>query len=167
MRFAGFMLGVLLAGLIAVAGSGRASAEFSGATLLRGDFNCDGGNNSLDALIILQYTAGLTPHPKCKSLANLNGDGMISALDAALLLQVDADLVRYFKRYGNLARGETPGCTLITNESESIEIIGTIPTFAPGQYVHVWGFFIDSGKGCAFESMRIFSITYFEPIPKG
>jgi hypothetical protein len=117
-------------------------------------------------LVILQYVAKLTPHPKCKSLANLDGNGEMSAVDASLLLQVDAHLVGYFKRYGYLARGEIPGCTVITNDTQNIEIIGTIPEFAPGQYVHVWGFFGPRHKGCGLESMRIFSITYFEPIPK-
>jgi hypothetical protein len=166
MRLAVLVLAACLIGFGALAGSGSASAESSGASLLPGDFTCDDSSDSIDALVILQYDAKLTPHPKCKSLADLDGNGELSAVDATLVLQIDANLVSYFKRYGYLARGEIPGCTLITNETQTIEIRGNIPEFAPGQYVHVWGFFIDGGKGCAFETMNIFSITYFEPIPK-
>jgi hypothetical protein len=167
MRFAVLvLLAACLMGLGGLLGARGAAAESSGASLLPGDFTCDDSSDSIDALVMLQYVAKLTPYPKCKSLADLDGNGELSAVDATLVLQLDAGLVHYFKRYGNLARGESPGCILITNEAQTIEIRGNIPEFAPGQYVHVWGFFIDSGKGCAFETLRIFSITYFEPIPK-
>ncbi|MDZ4278420.1 MAG: PKD domain-containing protein, partial [Dehalococcoidia bacterium] len=54
------------------------------------DVNCDGSANSIDALYILQVTAGLQSFMACANVANVNGDDIVSALDALLLLQYEA-----------------------------------------------------------------------------
>jgi len=62
--------------------------------VLRGDGNCDGRVNSLDALAVLQFSAGLLAHLACGDAADANRNGTVNALDAALILQYDAGLIR-------------------------------------------------------------------------
>jgi hypothetical protein len=63
---------------------------------LLGDVNCDGRVNSLDALAVLQYSAGLLGSLPCQTNADVNDDGTVNALDAALILQYDAGLLDEF-----------------------------------------------------------------------
>ena len=56
-----------------------------------GDANCDGEVSSMDAALILQFTAGLLGDLPCN--ADANGDGNIDAIDAALVLQFTAGLL--------------------------------------------------------------------------
>ena len=58
-----------------------------------GDANCDGNMNSLDALAILQFSAGLIDSLPCPDEADVNGNGRVDSLDAALVLQFVAGLV--------------------------------------------------------------------------
>lgn len=67
------------------------SGTTSGSGLV-GDANCNGGVDSLDALFILQFSAGLLPSLGCPQNADANGDGAVSSLDAALVLQYAAGL---------------------------------------------------------------------------
>ncbi len=60
---------------------------------LTGDANCDGIVNSIDALIVLQYKAGLRNTVPCPDLADYNNDGQITSVDAALILQDNAGLI--------------------------------------------------------------------------
>jgi hypothetical protein len=60
---------------------------------LAGDANCDRRVNSLDALAVLQKSAGLIAGVGCSVAADVNLDGSIGALDAALILQYTAGLV--------------------------------------------------------------------------
>jgi hypothetical protein len=55
-----------------------------------GDVNDDGTVNALDALAILQYSAGLTHDLPNLPSADVNGDGTVNALDALLVLQQGA-----------------------------------------------------------------------------
>lgn len=59
---------------------------------LPGDANCDHLVNSLDAALVLQYTAGLIDSLSCPD-ADYNHTGGVNALDAALILQKDAGLI--------------------------------------------------------------------------
>lgn len=52
-----------------------------------GDSLCDDLVDSIDALIILQYSAGILSSLQCAERADVNGDGSADALDAALILQ--------------------------------------------------------------------------------
>jgi hypothetical protein len=58
-----------------------------------GDVNCNGVADSIDALLILQRTAGLLSSLACEENADVNGDGEIDALDALLVLQYVAGLI--------------------------------------------------------------------------
>jgi hypothetical protein len=58
-----------------------------------GDASCDGSVNSIDAAVILQYTADLTPSVPCPQNADVDGNLHISSLDAALVLQFGAGLL--------------------------------------------------------------------------
>ena len=62
------------------------------ATLI-GDANCDGLVDPLDAVIVLQLTAGLLFVLPCPESADMNSDGATNAVDAALILQFHAGLV--------------------------------------------------------------------------
>ena len=58
-----------------------------------GDSLCDGVIDSIDALVILQYSAGLITSKPCADSADVNGDGSADALDATLILQFVAGLL--------------------------------------------------------------------------
>ena len=55
-----------------------------------GDVNCDGETNSIDAALVLQYTAALIDTLDCALGADVNMDGFIESIDAALILQFEA-----------------------------------------------------------------------------
>ncbi len=52
--------------------------------------------SSIDALLILQYVAGLAPSLPCRYLGDVNVDGDITAEDAALVLEYTARLIEHF-----------------------------------------------------------------------
>ncbi len=160
----GLVAAFLLLGLLFVGSASPEAAEGSEGAylLLPGDIDCDDATTSIDGLIILQFVAGVTPLPECKSVADLSGNGGLDAIDAALVLQVDAGLVSPVGRDGNLARGKTPGCVLlIINDGWSIQVIGAVPEPAPpGYFLRVRGFSATPDKDCADEALRIFSSTY-------
>jgi hypothetical protein len=58
-----------------------------------GDVNCDGRVNSVDAQLVLQYTADLIDSLPCPDAADMNDDGRITAVDAAIILQIEAGLL--------------------------------------------------------------------------
>jgi hypothetical protein len=59
-----------------------------------GDLNADGHTNSLDALSVLFYQAGMMEPPDKTWLggADVNCDSSVNAIDASIILQVDAGL---------------------------------------------------------------------------
>jgi hypothetical protein len=60
---------------------------------MKGDANGDGNTNSIDAAIVLQYTAGLVSSLPNLANADTNHDGAVDSIDAALILQIDAGLL--------------------------------------------------------------------------
>ncbi len=58
------------------------------------DVNCDGAVNTIDALFLLQFDAGLMESLPCEQNADVNADGRINSLDAVLILQFDAGLLQ-------------------------------------------------------------------------
>ena len=62
--------------------------------ILLGDANCDGSVNSIDAAVILQFSAGLTDLPACPLNADLNSSGDITSVDATIVLQAVAGLLQ-------------------------------------------------------------------------
>ncbi len=59
---------------------------------LIGDADCNGAVNSRDALLVLQFEAGLIDTLPCLDLGDVNEDGSIDSLDAGLIKQIDAGL---------------------------------------------------------------------------
>jgi hypothetical protein len=60
---------------------------------LAGDSDCNGATNSIDATLVLQYSAGLMAMLPCGDSADVNNDGVVDSRDAALILQHTAGLV--------------------------------------------------------------------------
>ena len=58
-----------------------------------GDALCDGRWDSIDALAVLQFSAGTISFLPCSENADVNGDGSVDALDASLILQHVAGLL--------------------------------------------------------------------------
>lgn len=62
-------------------------------TRIAGDANCNRVVNAIDAVIVLQYGAGLLFELPCWESADVNRDGDWTAIDAALILQYEAGLL--------------------------------------------------------------------------
>ncbi len=63
-----------------------------------GDVNCDGAVNEIDALLVLQYEAGLAPILPCPSGGDVNRDGAVNSIDALLILQLNVGLMGWLPR---------------------------------------------------------------------
>jgi hypothetical protein len=59
---------------------------------IAGDANCDGVISSVDAVLVLQYSAGLLAAFPCDANADIDHDGAVTSLDAALILQLVAEV---------------------------------------------------------------------------
>lgn len=59
-----------------------------------GDLNVDGRTNSLDALAVLEFDAGMMQAPTKTWFggADVNCDSSVNSIDASVILQVDAGL---------------------------------------------------------------------------
>jgi hypothetical protein len=60
-----------------------------------GDASCDETVDSIDAALVLQFTARLVGSLPCQTAAEVNGDGHVDAIDAALILQHVAGLISF------------------------------------------------------------------------
>lgn len=58
-----------------------------------GDVDCDGVVTSIDALLILQFHAGLMLSLPCPENADVNEDSRVDSIDAALILQHESCLI--------------------------------------------------------------------------
>ncbi len=64
-----------------------------GTPIQLGDVNCDHAVTSVDAALILQFSAGLVSSLACQAAGDVNRDGAITPIDAALILQLAAGLI--------------------------------------------------------------------------
>jgi hypothetical protein len=80
--------------LISTGGSASAGPMMGSKT---GDANMDGVTNSLDALRVMSYDAGLLPMPPydgaLHATSDVNCDKLLNAIDASLILQHTAGLI--------------------------------------------------------------------------
>ena len=60
---------------------------------LKGDVNCSGTVDAIDAALILQFSAALVSQLPCLENADVNTDGAVTSVDAALVLQAVAGLI--------------------------------------------------------------------------
>lgn len=58
-----------------------------------GDVNCDGVVDSIDAVFVLWFNAGVLGILPCAKNADANQDGLINSLDALVILQFHAFLL--------------------------------------------------------------------------
>ncbi|MEX0786323.1 MAG: dockerin type I domain-containing protein [Dehalococcoidia bacterium] len=61
-----------------------------------GDVNCSTSLDSVDAALILQFSAGLIGSLGCPANGDVNGDGNVNALDAVFVLQLIGGLISAF-----------------------------------------------------------------------
>lgn len=92
---------------------------------LYGDASCDGRVNSIDAAVVLQYSAGILQSLGCPANADVNGDGRANSLDSALILQYAAGLIAYL----GPPIGPTPTNTLVPTTTNTPVSTAT-PTLA-------------------------------------
>lgn len=89
---------LVIAGLLVLPGFGMSAVPVAACGEVHpktGDLNSDGLANSLDALEILFYQAGLVasePDARWMGGADVDCDGSVDSIDATLILQVDAGL---------------------------------------------------------------------------
>lgn len=88
--------GALIALSLLAATGGSASAGPPPMMSKTGDLNMDGRANSVDALQVLVYEAGLMQKPSSGEArfvaGDVNCDELLNSLDASLILQADAGL---------------------------------------------------------------------------
>ena len=58
-----------------------------------GDVDCQNGTTSIDAALVLQFSAALLTTLPCEDVADVSGDEQIGAVDAAIILQISAGLI--------------------------------------------------------------------------
>jgi len=63
-----------------------------GGPVNKGDVNCDGLVNAIDASLVLQLDAALVAGLACEQNGDVNHDGLVNSIDAAIILQIDAGL---------------------------------------------------------------------------
>lgn len=80
--------------LLALAAQAASAGGMMGAKT--GDLNLDGAANSIDAALVLQADAGISPLPAgdmpMQAAADVNCDTSVNSIDASLILQADAGL---------------------------------------------------------------------------
>jgi hypothetical protein len=86
-------IGVAVAVLLLFGAALISAPGLSAHTNSPGDVDCSGNANSIDASLILQYSAGLTSSLECLDDANVNSDASINSVDASLILQYSAGLI--------------------------------------------------------------------------
>lgn len=66
------------------------------ATRPNGDVDCNGRTDSIDAVFVLQFGAGMFFNLPCRYNSDVSGDGYTDAIDSALILQYTAGLLAGF-----------------------------------------------------------------------
>ena len=93
---------------------------------LYGDASCDGRVNSIDAAVVLQYSAGILQSLGCPANADVNGDGRTNSLDSALILQYAAGLITHL----GPPPGPAPTNTSVPTAT-NMPVSTATPTLAP------------------------------------
>lgn len=85
--------GVALGVAILLAVSAGWFASYGASAAQPGDVSCDGNVDSIDAALVLQFSAGLIDSLPCPAKADPSGNGTTDAVDASLILQFAAGLL--------------------------------------------------------------------------
>jgi len=131
---------------------GKPERADAGIEFLMGDSDCRGNVNSVDATIILQYTADLLQTVPCARNAHLNTDALITSVDATILLQYVAGLLDHLNEVpayeGAIVSLGSDACRAL--DVGDVNYVLNDPTVGtPGQSVRIWGFLDSSTSVCS------------------
>jgi hypothetical protein len=80
------------AGNVYLEGTGTTETIIVNCVAVRGDVDCSGSTNSIDAMLVLQLSSRSLDQLECPD-SDVNQDGVTDALDATLVLQCGAGLL--------------------------------------------------------------------------
>ena len=79
--------------VLAIAAAGRPASAGAGLPAnIRGDVNCTRAVDSVDAALVLQFTAALIETFACPEAADVDGNASVNSIDANLILQLNGGL---------------------------------------------------------------------------
>lgn len=93
-----------------------------------GDINGDGKVNSMDALIVLQYSVGLSVDIKNFRAGDVNGDMILNSVDALIILQVSVGLIKLEDYSSESTTQERTTTKIITTRKTTTESTTATPS---------------------------------------
>lgn len=93
-----------------------------------GDINSDGKVNSLDALIVLQYSVGLSVDVKDFRAGDINSDMMLNSVDALIILQVSVGLIKLDDYYFESTPQKKTTTRMTTLKTTTTEVTTATPS---------------------------------------
>jgi len=115
----------VLVGLLLAGGIFANLDSVSGSTKKLGDVDCDGYINSIDAALILQFSAHLIKSLPCEAVADVNGNGKIDAVDAAIILQFKAGFIDWL---GEIKKATSTPTRILKNTPTRMPTKTPVPT---------------------------------------
>lgn len=124
----------------------------AGLQFLMGDTDCNSSVTSVDATIVLQYSARLFDTVPCARNAHLNSDALITSVDATILLQYVARLLDHLTPVpsyeGSVVSLGSDQCRALDAGGDQQYVLSDPTAGTPGQSIRVWGFLDYSTSQC-------------------